>query len=288
MEPRFRRTNYERARYNLTREMTEREPLSHAPIDIRRGERTMKSDQNGKKNERVIAPYQALASGALLMGTTASCTVPAPTVQQGLRYGFNTPEQALESFRTAVQGNLLDEEFRCFSRQWKATTKVRSINYYSEVRDEIMDEIPQLRWALYRAEEPEVIRQWTRDALLQCRIPGPLWTKDRWLIFRMHREGYWDAWTEQTPEKPTEGNTFPDPFDAGVLQYVDRYDVFRVNIDAFSEETGDTAPEAIIAVRGGWQWKILDFAVQDSPTTPEEWEQRARASVPVAPSEQKG
>ncbi|MFT7169018.1 MAG: hypothetical protein ACI80K_002154 [Paracoccaceae bacterium] len=225
-----------------------------------------------------------LLAGALLGGMT-SCRVPAPTVQQGLQYGFNTPSQALESFRTAVQGNLLEEEFRCFSRQWKARTKVRSINYYSEARDELLSEIPQLRWALYRAEDPEVVVQRNRVALLQCRIPGPLWTKDRWLIFRMHREGYWDAWTEQTPEKPTEGNTFRDPVEANILQYVERYDVYRVNIDDFSEETGSTSPEAIIAVKGGWQWKIEDFLIADEPETSEGYEESTNASIPVSPAE---
>lgn len=100
----------------------------------------------------------------------------------------------------------------------------------------------------------------------------------------MHREGYWDGWTEASPEKPTEGNTVKDPVEAGILQYVERYDVFRVNVDEFSEETGQTAPEAIIALKGGWQWKIQDFTVEEEPMTSEMFESQARASIPVAPT----
>ncbi len=226
------------------------------------------------------APWRRLASTALVLGLAAGCRVPAPTLQQGLDYGFNSPQQTLASFRTAVQGNLLDEEFRCFSRAWKNRTNVKSINYYSEVRDELMSRVPQLRWALYRAEDPEVLAQWDRVALLQCRIPGPFWIRDRYLVFRMQREGYWKAWTESTPGKASEGNTVSDPVEAGVLEYEERYDVVRVNVDDFSYETEDTAFEAILAVQGGWHWKIEDFNVYDEPTNPEQFEEPVRLSIP--------
>ena len=218
---------------------------------------------------------------ALALG--AGCRVPAPTVEQGLAYGFHSPQQALESFRTAVQGNLLNQEYRCFSRGWKDRTKVKSINYYSEVRDELMARVPQLRWALHHAKDPEVIAEGDRNVLLQCRIPGPLWVKDRYLVFHMRREGFWRAWTDAKPEVATEGNTLPDPIAAGVLEYVDRYDTFRMNIDEFSLETDDLPPEAIIAAEGGWQWKIEDFNLYNEPTAPERRKKPVRAIEPTVP-----
>jgi len=41
------------------------------------------------------------------------CRVPPRTIQQGLDYGFQAPEQAFESWRTTVQGNLLAKEYAC-------------------------------------------------------------------------------------------------------------------------------------------------------------------------------
>ena len=207
--------------------------------------------------------------------------MPAANLQQGLDYGFNSPKQALASFRTAVQGNLLNEEFRCFSREWKVRSKVSSINIYSEVRDELMSKVPHLRYALHSADDPEILVLRERDALLQCRVPGPFWIKDRYLVFRMHREGYWRAWTEQKPGKATEGNTFDDPIQSHVLEYDDYDDILQLTVRDFSYETDDTAFEAIVAVQGGWQWKIQEFNLFEEPSTREQFEEPVRLSVPT-------
>ncbi len=244
----------------------------------------MNMSQRKRGSGRAMGTPGGKTAGALLaLGLAVGCRVPPPTVAQGLNYGFNSPEQALASFRTAFQGNLLDEEFRCFSIVWK-DKNVGSINYYSEARDELMRRVPKLRWALHRAEDPEVIARWDQDALLQCRIPGPLWFKDRYLVFRMHREGFWKGWTEASPDKPTEGNTMPDPIAANVLEYVEHDDRFRLNVDEFSYWTDDTAPEAITALQGGWQWKIQDLNVYDEPISPEQFEEPVRLAVPARPS----
>ena len=206
--------------------------------------------------------------------------MPPPTVQQGLSYGFNSPKQALASMRTAFQGNLLDEEFRCFSIEWR-DNNVNSINFYSEARDELMRRVPKLRWVLYRAEDPQVIARSDQDALLQCRIPGPLWFKDRYLVLHMHREGFWKGWTEGTPEKATEGNAMPDPIAAHVLEYVEKDDRYSLNVDEFSYWTDDTAPEAMTALHGGWQWKIQDINVYDEPISPEQFAGPVRLPIPM-------
>lgn len=208
-----------------------------------------------------------LTLGLAGLGATG-CRVPPPTVSQGLEYGFRTPKQAFHAFRTAVQGELLAEEYRCFSRGWRRRNGVTSLLRYGELRDELMARIPHLRWALYRAQEPELLSQSPGYAAVQARIPGPLWVKDRYLAVRFKREGYWEAFDESTPEVAASGDEVEDPWESGLLGYVERYDSFRVTIDEFSELTENTAPAAILEVRAGWQWKIDNIEIFDEPFTP--------------------
>lgn len=213
---------------------------------------------------RVRRTFPGLAAGAAVLSLTC-CQVPEPTIRQGLTYGFRTPKQAFESFRTAVQGDLLAEEYRCFSSIWRRKNGVTSLLRYGEVRDELVARIPQLRWAIYRAKEPELLMLRPPYATLQARIPGPLWLKDRYMAVSFYRQGYWEAYDEGTPEMATSGDTFRDPWESGLLSYVERYDSFRVTIDEFTEFTEGTAPEAILEVRAGWEWKILNVEVFDEP-----------------------
>ena len=183
-----------------------------------------------------------------------------------------------------MQGNLLNEEYRCFSGEWRDDNGVKSINFYSEGRDELMRRVPKLRWALFHAEDPVVIAESPRDALLQCRIPGPLWFKDRYLVFRMGREGFWKGWTEDSPAKATEGNTMPDPIAARVLEYVEHDDRLRLNVDEFSYWTEDTPPESMTALQGGWQWKIDEVALYEEPLRPGQFDEPVETSIPAASS----
>lgn len=214
------------------------------------------------------------AAGRAYLGVAAlslaCCTVPPPTVQQGLDYGFRTPKQTFESWRTAVQGNMLAEEYRCFSRRWKRENSVSSLQVYGEIRDKVLSEVPQIRWAVYRAEEPELLMLNRPYAVLQARIPGPLWIKDRFLVVSLFRDGYWAAFDEQSPMTARHGAEYDDIWKRNIFRYEEEYDSFRVFIDDFSEETRDAAPDAILEARAGFQWKILRFAVFDQPFDPAE------------------
>lgn len=214
------------------------------------------------------------AAGQACLGiaalSLACCTVPPPTVQQGLDYGFRTPKQAFESWRTAVQGDMLAEEYRCFSRRWKRENSVGSLLVYGEVRDRVLAEIPQIRWAVYQAKDPELLMLNRPYAVLQARIPGPLWFKDRFLVVSLFRDGYWEAFDEQSPMTARHGAEYDDIWKRNIFRYEEEYDSFRVFIDDFSDETRGAAPDAILEVRAGFHWKILRFAVFDEPFDPAE------------------
>jgi hypothetical protein len=200
----------------------------------------------------------------------AGCKVPEPTVRQGLDYGFRTPEQTFRSWRTAVQGDLLVEEYKTLSKSWRARNGGTSLFTYSEARDTVLERYPQLRWALYRAKEPEVLARGERVALLQSRVPGPLWFDDKWLVVQLVREGFWDVWVDSDPYQPTYGRTVPDIVDSRNLYFSDKqgppllYGIVEVERD----ET--KWPDDVDLLQVGWEWKIDDFQLLDAPMAPED------------------
>mgnify|MGYP006932671212 CR=1 FL=1 len=200
--------------------------------------------------------------GLLVVGLTTACRVPPPTVQQGLEFGFRTPKQAFESWRTAVQGDLLVEEYRCFSRRWRARNGVTLLKY-GEARDELLSEVPKLRWALYRADAAEFLDRQERSALLVARVPGPLWVNDQYLLVTLRRQGFWELSVEDTPLEPEFGDQVEDPFRSQLFWFDKEGDRFFVIVDEFGARTEGADPDSIHLVAAGWEWKIDDFTVVD-------------------------
>lgn len=216
---------------------------------------------------------RALALG--LLCTLVGCKVPAPSVRQGLDYGFRTPEQTFRSWRTAVQGDLLVEEYKTLSKGWKARNGGVSLFTYSEARDVVLEAIPQLRWLLYRAKEPEVLARGEQVVILQSRIPGPLWFSDSWLVVRLVREGFWDLWVDQSPLQPIDGRVVQDlvgshnlhynPKDSPLLYALIDFDRAQWQFPG-SEDV--RLPDDIGLLQVGWEWKIDAFDVLDAPLDP--------------------
>lgn len=198
----------------------------------------------------------------------ACCGIPAPTVQQGLNYGFREPDQAYESWRTAFQGDLLVEEYRCFSRGWKQANGVRSLTTYGAGRDALLERVPRLRWLLGRAEPPEEVARTEGSVTFQARVPAPLWYDDRYLLVNVVREAYFEVYPADNPSAPEAAETFGDPWAARVFDYRADADLFSVGIAPFDELTGGLAPEAVHEIRAGWQWKINEIEVLDDPVVP--------------------
>jgi len=196
-----------------------------------------------------------------------SCRVVQPTVEDGLDYGFQTPKQAFRSWRTAVAADLLAEEYACFSRYWRDEYGVTSITAYGAVRDRLLGEIPRLRWAISRAEDPEEISADGMNAVeLRSRIPGVLWYGDRYLTVFMVREASFEIFDEAVPDQPVaSGPIDPDPWEAEFFVYLPRTDVLRLVIRAFDDLTQGIDPEAVTEMWGGWRWKIADILVSDEP-----------------------
>ena len=114
-------------------------------------------------------------TGALLLGLvggSAGCRVPAPFPEQVRAYGFEDPRQAFESLVTAFQGNLLADEYGCFSLAFVAENRL-SLSSYLAFRDDLLAEQPLLRFALYRSRVEEIVHLDDEHALLTAGVPVP-------------------------------------------------------------------------------------------------------------------
>ena len=123
-----------------------------------------------------------------LVAGMAGCCVPPPTTLQGLEYGFQTPQQAYESFRTAFQGELLEYEYRCFSRGFKERCK--GLTGYLEIRDQLIADTPFLRLGVYDARIVAVDRPRPDRAVIHAQSHG------HGFRLSLVREEFWEIYVE--------------------------------------------------------------------------------------------
>lgn len=222
-------------------------------------------DSRAAGRRRIERPLvTGLLAVVFAIGPLSACRVPAPTVQQGLNYGFRTPKQAFESFRTAVQGDLLVEEYRCFSDEWKEANGVPSILVYSEARDEVLSQFPKLPWALSRAEAPEILSAEPARVVLQSRIPGPLWIDDRFLVIAFVPNGYWRAVREDKPLEVGAGRLMSVEDWRKSLNYLKDLDALQATVLEFKERAR-MSPAAVVELAVGREWKIERMNLFDEP-----------------------
>ncbi|MEM1449816.1 MAG: hypothetical protein AAF957_02160 [Planctomycetota bacterium] len=132
---------------------------------------------------------------------------------------------------------------------------------YGEARDQILEQYPHLQWAVHQAEPPEELDRTERKSLLVSRIPGPLWVKDRYLVVRMFKQGFYDLWVEDPPLQPEYGDQVDDLFSSQLYYYDEDMDRLFVIVSDFSAETGLANADSIALVAAGWEWKIEDFGI---------------------------
>jgi hypothetical protein len=226
-------------------------------------------------NTRPPRAHVALISFSLVSTLAAGCRVPPPTLQQVLQLGYLTPEQAYESWRTAIQGNLLVEEYRCLSKGWRRRNGDGvggvSLFAYSEVRDAHLEAEPLLRLALKRADPPRLIAQSPAEVIFQARIPGALWYADHWLLVRLVREGFTAVHTIDRPDQAMHGERAVDLLRTGALSATSDGEETtleaRVQVPSVTDD-GTEWPRDVVLMQVGWEWKVDDFDVLPEPVAP--------------------
>lgn len=136
----------------------------------------MREPSRGEKQMKEKVNRSCLA---LLVGFMSACVAPQPNPKQVASITLGDPQSTFESFVTAHQGGLLGVEYSCFSLRLRQKHGL-SQHAYREFRDQLLEQEPNLTWALYRARVDEIIPLGPARARLLAHVdlPPPLsWFK---------------------------------------------------------------------------------------------------------------
>jgi hypothetical protein len=180
----------------------------------------------------------------LVLSLAATSCLAAPTPSEVLAAGFHTPEQAFATFRTALRGDLVDLEYRCYSSGFKRD-RIPSQLVYRKVREELLEEEPLIRWAARaRVTRKTVLAEDTVELIACMSIHAVIHRSFR---VRLVREDYYETHDAE-----------------GLLE--DDYVVW----DEIARERGGALELSVpmpagvdvgelVEVRGGREWKIDGF-----------------------------
>ena len=194
----------------------------------------------------------------------ASC-VGAPTAEDLLAVGFRTPKQALRTFQTALRGDHLDLEYRCWSPGFRRRNGL-SQHVYREGRRQLLSDQPWVRW-IAKAEVVASEALGPNTHRLVCEVEVA-WIERRFEI-RLVRTGFLEL--------------FGDDGDESRLLYDDYLEFERaVRIaphpdggwDLFSEielwpENAYGDPIAAVELRVAQDWQIDDLRPLDEGASSE-------------------
>jgi hypothetical protein len=179
------------------------------------------------------------------LGSLGGCVVPRPGPDAivEFRAGFETPEGAFKSLRTAFQGEMLDWEYDCFSQGFLTRNQL-SRQAYRAFRPELMARVPHLRWGLYKAvvEQTEVLDE--RTVVLHARIRVPL-VADRRLVVRVVHEQFYELTLQ----------------DGSIWSTAEDFDLF-----------GGRSPSILLDPKQGPNGRVWLGVNLDLPLTPEQLE----------------
>ena len=113
----------------------------------------MRSMLNRTRGRRSASRIAALAA-SLMLGAGSACVCPAPAAEVA-DAGFQTPVKTLRSFQAYMASDLIDWEYRCYSRDFRRQNGI-SLATYAEVRAQMLAKQPWLK--LFA--KGEILRDW--------------------------------------------------------------------------------------------------------------------------------
>lgn len=108
----------------------------------------------------------------LLAGLMVACVAPQPSPKQVAGISLGDPQSTFEAFITAQQGGLLGDEYECFSMRLRRKHGL-SQHAYREFREQLLEQEPNLTWALYRARIDEVQPLGPRHVHIKAHVDLP-------------------------------------------------------------------------------------------------------------------
>lgn len=185
----------------------------------------------------------------------AGCCVSPPSARELLAVGFRTPEQAFETFQTAVRADDPSLLRRCLSSDFVARNRL-SEQVFRTFWAELQKDEPFLRKGVADAKPTDP----TETARSKARIRAE--THGRKLVVDLVLEDFCEAWAggEKVADEaaPFRDRTGVQPASDGTSWVFGRMPL-----------PPGTAPERVTELRFGREWKIDAFHIEeDSPARP--------------------
>lgn len=195
----------------------------------------------------------------------ASACVGAPSPSDLLAVGFRTPRQAFRTFQTALRGDHLDLEYRCWSPAFRRRNGLPQ-HLYREGRRQLLEEQPWMRW-IAKAEVIDEEPLGPAEHRLVCQV-DVLWIEQRFEV-RLVRTGYLEV------RGGPEGKILYDeyvPFDRAVriVPHPDGGWDLSSEVEIWPEDAyGDLAEATELHVAEDWQIDDLrPLDLDDADATP--------------------
>jgi hypothetical protein len=202
----------------------------------------------------VFGPSVRLGRGlalAALLGTlqvvTGCFLVRPPHARELVEIGYRSPEDVFRSFRTAFAADLPDQEFRCFSYDFRRREGL-SFNSYLEGRRRLLAERPWMV-LMARAEVESSERLDERTHMLVCTVHG------RRIALELVRQDVWEMWSG--PELLADGFADFDSDVRGSPRGTEGRLTAEARVDPLEYPGVDL--NRVTEFRMAQEWKINDF-----------------------------
>jgi hypothetical protein len=135
-----------------------------------------------------LSHFNRIFARLLPLALLASCSS-APSPEDWLAVGHDTPAQTLRTFQTGLRGDSPDLEVICFSSHFRREQRINSLAYL-EMRDEVFGRFPYLR----RFVDLEVVNETVHDAKTATMVVRlSAFLSERWVEIRFVRDDYFSV-----------------------------------------------------------------------------------------------
>lgn len=205
-------------------------------------------------------PRLGLLLGILLVAP--SC-VSKPSLEEVRDRGLHTPVQTLQSFSVALRANWPQEEYTCFSSDFKARNGLSRLGYL-EFRDRLMKEQPLLRYGLTKATcDPSrydvEIDATGRRARILVEVSG------RQLVVLLRRESFYEVFGAPSDPLASPELWKDDLVEDLVAAQMLYEDDAREQLAAIMPHPGRNLRD-LAYLRMGREWKIDDLYIAEEPS----------------------
>ncbi len=213
----------------------------------------------------MLARLHPISYALLAAWLTLAC-VSKPSLEEVRDRGLHSPAQTLQAFSIALRADWPQEEYTCFSAEFKAKNGLSRLGYL-EFRDRLLQEQPLMRYALTKATKNPAcydveVDPTGRRARIRVQVAG------KTLHVLLSRESYYEIYGAPTQPLGQPELWQDDLIDDLIASQMLYEDEGREQLAAIMPHPGRDL-QKLAYLRMGHEWKIDDlFLSEEEPAQP--------------------